>query len=752
MGQVPPRSSPPYPDAHEGETLKMAAMKTYRFQEKAIRETTDMVLEMADNPRITDNLNRNVLLVSFVGSGKTYMMARITSEVMKQGAWAAIVISPGNGGLAEQNMGKMREYGLARRVMGVQDAVRVGISADDVVCVNWEKLKNDDKNRVRRGGDEPTIDERIEEAVSAGIRILVIVDEAHLGGTPKAREVLRMLHPSAILDVSATPNDYGQRMSGMNMCEVDIEDVIQSGLIKPRIVLNAGLRSSSDEGIIKACMEKRGQIEERLRERGNRIVPLALIQLENVSNKESVTVADDVCRILKENGAEDADIAVWLAKDKRNLDDIADSSVRFLVFKQSVATGWDAPRAWVLGRLRDVKSPNFDVQTLGRTMRNPDKEAYGDPLLDAAYFYSAREKVSFTLGERERRALGAPSRGFTASFVAAPSAVTLPGYVRSEAVPEIPSPRELADAVCKAIGRRFPLRERQMTDAVASGSVSLRDIAEQETDGDGRDGTTADGGIRSVRVFVDSQTTSRRAARVLAKFPDTVAHVVRRVLGGERPSGDAMSASEYADAVIVQNANAIASALRDMVTGFPGGADEFEERSWVPPTTATYARMADATAPNYAYDAEPDLSLDATGSSSEEPFGRWMANPSNGFSLWLKNGTSCHDLAIPYADANGVERLFYPDFVGVRGSQLWVVDVKAPMFEGDREDVPAKLAAMRRYEGEHAKALLATYPGGLHMEVVKWNSRDGQPYTLHGGAWCGDATDTQAWRPMLEGM
>lgn len=746
----------------------MSAMKTYQYQENAIAAVTRMALDYASKPHYEDDPvngikdeNRNVLLASFVGSGKTYMMARIIANVMKAGRYAAFVLSPGKGGLADQNADKMRSYDLGYKVESVQDIVRTGISDGTLVCVNWEKLKSDGKNRVRRGGDEPTIDERIEEAVASGIRIIVFVDECHLGSTPKAQEVLRMLHPAVTVNVSATPTDYGHRTQGVDMYEVPIDDIIDSGLIKGRIVLNAGLRNASEAGIIKAAQAKRQEIEDRYRQRGIDVVPLMLIQLESLKKNEEVTTADDIKSMLKANGAEDADIAVWLSGIKENIDDIASSTVRFLIFKQAIDTGWDAPRACVLARLRDIKSPTFDVQTLGRTIRTPEQRVYRDELLDSAYFYSPFEDAKFVLSDRYANALGVASKGFTASLVMADTNIKLPRYVRSNDV-KLPKPSVLRKAIMEAIGGgRFPLMSMQMRDAIVSGSVDVGQLVSDAIDGADKDDTngrltaqvTASETGRQT-VAVDAETITRRANRVLMPFAKTVRSLVFRVLAGEMPEGIQLSGGsrEYADKVIVQNAQGITDALKRMMESFETAETMFNEADWAPSTSVTYTQVADKVEGNYAYDVEPDLSLDATGSSSEEPFSQWLGDPANGFDVWLKNGTSSHDFAIPYETTSGKRRLFFPDFIGLRGNQLWVVDVKAPMFDSDREDVPAKLAAMRAYEGKYGAKLRTAYPGGFHMEVVKWSPKNGQPYTLHGGDWCDNPSDTQRWRPMLEGL
>ncbi len=56
--------------------------------------------------------------------------------------------------------------------------------------------------------------------------------------------------------------------------------------------------------------------------------------------------------------------------------------------KQAVSTGWDAPRAKILVKLRLNTEPNFTLQTIGRIRRMPQQKHYDNPILDNAFIYS----------------------------------------------------------------------------------------------------------------------------------------------------------------------------------------------------------------------------------------------------------------------------------------------------------------------------------------------------------------------------
>ena len=67
----------------------------------------------------------------------------------------------------------------------------------------------------------------------------------------------------------------------------------------------------------------------------------------------------------------DKDVAYWFDSRKENMKFISenDCDVNFMLFKQAAGTGWDCPRAHVLVMFREITSPTFHTQTIGRILR-----------------------------------------------------------------------------------------------------------------------------------------------------------------------------------------------------------------------------------------------------------------------------------------------------------------------------------------------------------------------------------------------
>ncbi len=64
----------------------------------------------------------------------------------------------------------------------------------------------------------------------------------------------------------------------------------------------------------------------------------------------------------------------------------------FLLFKQAIATGWDCPRAKILIKLREGGTESFNIQTIGRIRRMPERKHYDNEILDNCYLYTLDSK------------------------------------------------------------------------------------------------------------------------------------------------------------------------------------------------------------------------------------------------------------------------------------------------------------------------------------------------------------------------
>lgn len=358
------------------------------------------------------------------GSGKTFMVESFMQELKTVGgfnediAWIWITFSDE---LAMQSKAKFEEYfypNIGRRLLTVADFADGILKRDDVLFLNWQKLvANDAGARILRRPDDPAkkkesgyyFEDIIEATHAQGRTIAMVIDESHKNVSELAESVvIRPANPKVILKVSATPKTVPTTEEiedgKADFVRVKREDVVKAGLIKEAVVSQTKeeIEAGSDEEDLDAklldlAIKKRDALDVEWKKAGSNVHPLILVQLPD-EKKEASSAAkikkEIVWDYLKKRGVPEENIANWFDGDKEldKLKFIAepDSPIEFLLFKQAAGTGWDCPRAQILVMYRDIKSPIFKTQTLGRIIRNPepkmDLSAY--PTLRKGYLYT----------------------------------------------------------------------------------------------------------------------------------------------------------------------------------------------------------------------------------------------------------------------------------------------------------------------------------------------------------------------------
>ena len=229
-----------------------------------------------------------------------------------------------------------------------------------------------------------------------------------------------MINPRIILKITATPktepsaSDVLQKRAGF--VEVLREDVIDAGLIKEKIItqtkedLDKLTKKEIDQDLIllELSFNKRLELQNEYKGLGLEINPLVLVQLPNDDHARKETLdkskLDIVKDFLRGKSIDEKDIAIWLSDKKENLEEIEqnDSLVSFLIFKQAAATGWDCPRASILVMFREIKSPVFHTQTVGRILRMPEAIHYPKPNLNIGYLYTNYERNQIQLPDNKQ--------------------------------------------------------------------------------------------------------------------------------------------------------------------------------------------------------------------------------------------------------------------------------------------------------------------------------------------------------------
>ncbi len=399
-------------------------MKLMKFQEIAVEQLKKTFYTLwRDGER-----GAPIVFKSPTGSGKTIMTAeflkRITGDMQFEVDKAFIWVSF-NASSYEQSKDKLFDYyngGVAGlNLLDLNDINNGQLEKNEVFFVNWQKLVSRAReNRKLRTDGESNIsfDTFISNTHKRGREIVLIIDEAHLAkDTDLANEVIQLIDPKLQVHISATPKHIpnADELSELKMGYVSVphKEVVNAGLIKEKIIimpkeeileLEQVNEEDLDNTLIDLAIAKKTEIAEAYGDKD--INPLVLIQLPNDEKEKTSTEGQNKLEFTKEYlaslGVPEHKIAMWLSEKKENLDEIVknNSDIDFLIFKQAVATGWDCPRAQVLVMFREIQSPIFRTQVLGRILRMPEAKAYTNPLLNRAYAYTSYEMGEIETGQK----------------------------------------------------------------------------------------------------------------------------------------------------------------------------------------------------------------------------------------------------------------------------------------------------------------------------------------------------------------
>lgn len=374
------------------------------YQSKAvdkIRKRIELLYEEKDKG--------NIVFKAPTGSGKTFMCAYLFEQLCSLHSdydFCVMWACPGTGALHIQSFDAVKRYlGGNPKCSLLEDdffGKRSYINNKEIVFVDWQKLILKDResgkwaNNLMKDSEGMSFFDVIQNTKKNGTRIILVVDESHIGKSQASRikefkETI--IIPDIVLEMSATP------ISDRIDVEISPRDVVDEGMIKNDVIVNEGIskddRSLEDQDseqlILEKGFNKRLELKAAFERVGSNVNPLVLIQIPNVDAGEAKK--EVIVEFLRDKGItiDSGKLKFWCDDhdkfDKKLIKNNTDIT-EFLVFKTAVATGWDCPRAHVLIKFRDGKSEIFETQTIGRILRTPEAKSYDDPLLDNAYIFT----------------------------------------------------------------------------------------------------------------------------------------------------------------------------------------------------------------------------------------------------------------------------------------------------------------------------------------------------------------------------
>ena len=335
--------------------------------------------------------HEEVVLYAPTGSGKTVLVSRFIDDYLDENPNTVFLwLCPGAGGLERQSQETFEAV-----TSGIQDGDVYSFITDPdpkgkVFFINWDKI-NKKSNVVLREGEHKDLMTKVLSCHNSGIDIFMLIDEEHKY-RDTANEYIANIQPVHVLRISATPVSKGDATE-----VISDDEVIAAGLIAQSISINEGVSLAIQDNnnldddllLLELADKKRKEIQAEYDKLGLMIRPLVLIQFPN-GNEDWIKRVKSTLEDMG-YGENTGLVASWFSGEHPdNPEEITklDGKYAFLLFKQAIATGWDCPRAKVLVKLREGGTERFNVQTVGRIRRMPQRKHYDNELLDRCYLYT----------------------------------------------------------------------------------------------------------------------------------------------------------------------------------------------------------------------------------------------------------------------------------------------------------------------------------------------------------------------------
>ena len=231
-------------------------------------------------------------------------------------------------------------------------------------------------------------------SVLQALHPVVIVDESHNAVSKLSEQMLNDLHPSLVLDLTATP-----RTNSNVICYTDALELKRCNMVKlPVIVYN----HSNKAQVIDSALHLQRSLEETAKkQKGRYIRPIVLFQAESKqTGTEDRATFEKIKQNLLDLRIPEEQIKIKTAEiDELKGHDLMSPAcpVRYIITINALKEGWDCPFAYILASLAD-KSSSVDVeQIVGRVLRLPYASRNTADVLNLSYVLTASAKFQETL-------------------------------------------------------------------------------------------------------------------------------------------------------------------------------------------------------------------------------------------------------------------------------------------------------------------------------------------------------------------
>ena len=267
-----------------------------------------------------------------------------------------------------------------------------------------------DNGALMSFSDDIGVDSSSDEDISlmkviSSLYPVVIVDESHNAVSELSIDMLNVLNPSFVLDLTATPRESSNIISFVTAQELKNENMVKL----PVIIQN----NSKIEGVIGNALHLRRVLELKAKECEKNygtpyIRPIVLFQAQPKSGEEATTF-EKLKQILITAGCKEEEIAIKTAdiNELKNVNLMSNRcKIKYIITVNALKEGWDCPFAYILASVAN-RSADVDVtQILGRILRQPYVQHLPDENLNTSYvltnssdFFKTVERIAYTLNQ-----------------------------------------------------------------------------------------------------------------------------------------------------------------------------------------------------------------------------------------------------------------------------------------------------------------------------------------------------------------
>lgn len=351
---------------------------------------------------------------------------------------------------------------------------------------------------------------------SAVTELYLVLDEAHRGMKPaadRATIVQRIIggqpgsNPPVPVTwgISATIERFSIAMAGAAdrttypPVAIDIDKVRASGIVKDQIDMDEPDESGTFSAtLLRAAVDATLDFEARwadyaTAEHEPLVIPVLVVQVADKPSpaqlSELVSIIDAQWDGLGPHGmvnvfGEHDDLVIGSRKVRyvapESIED--ETTIRVVLAKQAISTGWDCPRAEVLYSERAAKDATHIAQVIGRMVRSPlaHRIATDDALNSVSCFLPRFDRAALGQITDELTQPGEPGEAtevvVNAKVFARNATVTAEVFALVETLPSWPAPDSLASPL-----RRAKALAKLLTDDEVPGGPLMADAGEQLT-------------------------------------------------------------------------------------------------------------------------------------------------------------------------------------------------------------------------------------------------------------------------------